>query len=469
MIMCNYKRFFVPSVLWLVLVGTCAHNACAQTRLTTLQGTQGGTIVYGLVDGATTPASAMARILHNVQNNCGDKPQVGRVFRVRGSDSDAVFFTVTNRAQGNQPVAGELIAAPTGPKTVEAALVSDSAARFGTTMNPLLKQLFGVWHPGEGGEAGGRASGSRPAPPEPLHQVWNQDHSALIAIPTGWKVQGNGGTTLVIEGNYNAMINLNLVRGATANPYYRPYGGMTTGMGVKMVYPANVDPVRAFPGFIREFYRVNNQRIDFRMASAEQMAGPPGQRCVHAIGHGLLLGATRPPPPNITEKDYWEMEFLACTTAPNRMGDYTVTISTYEIDPRFVDRYRATMAAILQSYQVNQAVVSQEANVIAAPAIDAIHRIGAEATARMKANDIANDQQHADWRQGEDNISRNTQSFSNYLLDQTVVQDNNMYGNGTIGHGTLWNAEADALVKHDPNRYEYVTTPNYWRGTDYVP
>ncbi len=467
--MWNNKRFSVSSILWLILVEISAHNACAQTPLTTLQGAQGGMIVYGLVDGATTPASAMARILRIVQNNCGDKPQIGKVFRVRGSNSDAVFFTVRNRAQGNQPLAGELIAAPTGPKTVEAALVSDAAARFGTTMNPLLNQLFGVWHPGGGGAAGSRASGSRPAPPEQLHQVWNQDHSALVAVPAGWKVQGNGGTTLVIEPYYNAMINLNLVRGATANPYCRPYGGMTTGMGVKMVYPANVDPVRGFPGFIKEFYRVNNQRIDFRMATAEQMAGPPGQRCVHAIGHGLLLGATKTPPPNLTEKDYWEMEFLACMTAPNRMGDYTVTISTYEIDPRFVDRYSATMAAILKSYQVDQAVVNQEANAIAAPAIAVIHQIGAEATARMKANDIANDQQHADWRQGEDNISRNTQSFSNYILDQTVVQDNNMYGNGTIGHGTLWNSEADALVKTDPNRFEYVTTPNYWRGTDYVP
>ena len=113
------------------------------------------------------------------------------------------------------------------------------------------------------GEGQRAAAGQLPA--EPLHQVWNQDHSALVAVPNGWKVQGNGGTTLVIEGNYNAMINLNLVRGATANPNYRPYGGMTTGMGVKMVYPANVDPVRGFPGFIKEFYRVNNQRIDFRI------------------------------------------------------------------------------------------------------------------------------------------------------------------------------------------------------------
>jgi hypothetical protein len=203
------------------------------------------------------------------------------------------------------------------------------------------------------------------------------------------------------------------------------------------------------------------------MATAEQMAGPPGQRCVHAIGHGLLLGATQPPPPNLQEKDYWEMEFLACTTAPNQMGDYTVTISTYEIDPRFVDRYRATMAQILQSYQVDQAVVNREANAIAAPAIDAIHRIGAEATARMKANDIANDQQHADYHARQDANDRSNQGFHNYILDQTVVQDNNMYGNGTIGHGTVWNSTADAMVKANPNRFEIVNTPNYWQGVDY--
>jgi len=464
--MCKSKRFSVCLVLWLFVVGICAHFAHAQTSLQGINNPDGSRIVYGPVEGATSPAAAMGIILRNVHNTCGERPQVGKVFKVRGTNSDAVFLTVVNHAMGNRQRAGELIAAPTGPNQVEIGFVMDDAERFGSSMNPMLKQLFGVWQPGGGGPAGG-ATGGRPAPPEPLQQVWNQDHSANVAIPADWKVQGNGGTTLVLEPYYNAMINLNLVRGATANPRYRPYGGMTTGMGVKMVYPANFDPVRGFPGFIKEFYRVGNQRIDFRMATAEQMAGPPGQRCVHAIGHGLLLGATQPPPPNLQEKDYWEMEFLACTTAPNQMGDYTVTISTYEIDPRFVDRYRATMAQILQSYQVDQAVVNREANAIAAPAIDAIHRIGAEATARMKANDIANDQQHADYHARQDANDRSNQGFHNYILDQTVVQDNNMYGNGTIGHGTVWNSTADAMVKANPNRFEIVNTPNYWQGVDY--
>lgn len=47
------------------------------------------------------------------------------------------------------------------------------------------------------------------------------------------------------------------------------------------------------------------------------------------------------------------------------------------------------------------------------------------------------------------------------ISSQTVIQDDNMYGNGTIGHGTVWNSTADALVKADPNRFEYVNTPHY--------
>jgi hypothetical protein len=96
-----------------------------------------------------------------------------------------------------------------------------------------------------------------------------------------------------------------------------------------------------------------------------------------------------------------------------------------------------------------------------------IQQIGANATARMNATEAANDAQHAQWNAGQDNNARNNQGFSNYLLDQSVVQDNNMYGNGTVGHGTQWNSTADALVKADPNRFSYVDKPNYWQGTDY--
>ena len=42
-----------------------------------------------------------------------------------------------------------------------------------------------------------------------------------------------------------------------------------------------------------------------------------------------------------------------------------------------------------------------------------------------------------------------------------------MYNNGMVGHGTFWNTDANALVKADPNRFEIVNTPNFWKGVDY--
>jgi hypothetical protein len=98
------------------------------------------------------------------------------------------------------------------------------------------------------------------------------------------------------------------------------------------------------------------------------------------------------------------------------------------------------------------------------------NRIRAQGEAAQKSfadRQAANDAQHAGYWAQQDSNARNSQGFSNYLLDQTVIQDNNMYGNGTVGHGTAWNSTADALVKSNPDRYEIVQSPNFWKGVDY--
>ena len=111
--MCNYKRLYLCVVIALIFVAACSSVPAAQTALTTLQGSQGGMIVYGLVDGAATPAMAMAHILRIVQNNCGDKPQIGKVFRVRGQQFGRGVLYRNEPCEGNVPVAGMLIASPT--------------------------------------------------------------------------------------------------------------------------------------------------------------------------------------------------------------------------------------------------------------------------------------------------------------------------------------------------------------------
>ena len=82
----------------------------------------------------------------------------------------------------------------------------------------------------------------------------------------------------------------------------------------------------------------------------------------------------------------------------------------------------------------------------------------AQADAAHAANDAHNASVQAAW----DSQDRRNQNFSNYLLDQTVVQDNN-----TGAYGAVWNQYADSLVKNDPNRYQYVQTPDFLKGIDY--
>jgi hypothetical protein len=454
------KRRTLPLLISFLIFAISSPRTWGQDSLQIEDAPQGGKIVFGPIEGARTQAAAMSEVLRTVHKNCGEKPQVGKVFKLRGTTSDAVFFTVVNHNLGNSLRAGLLISAAASPKDVEVGAVMDDASRFGATVNPMLNQLFGEWHPGSGS---GPARGG-PAPPRPMRQVVAQDRSASANVPEGWNFKANGGTAIVTEPHYNVIIDINLVRLASNPSYNQRFGG--AGMGGRIIYPSNVDLVRGFPGLIKEFYRVNNTRFDFQIASVEPMAAPQGQRCAHASGRGLL-SSLNAAPPNVAQKDYPEIDALLCTTAPGPLGNYMVSLSLSEIMAGHGDMERATVGAILSSYQVNQAVVAGEANAMAAPAIAAIHQIGAAATARYNATQQANDAQHAGYWAQQDVNARQGQAFNNYLLDQTVLQDNNMYGNGTIGHGTVWNSTADALVKANPNRYEIVNTPNFWQGVDY--
>ena len=94
----------ISSLLIANLLLACV-SAFAQIPLKSINNPQGGKIIYGPVDGATSESGAMGMILRNVHMQCGDKPQVGKLFQVRGTNSVAVFFNVVKRTQGNTPVA----------------------------------------------------------------------------------------------------------------------------------------------------------------------------------------------------------------------------------------------------------------------------------------------------------------------------------------------------------------------------
>jgi len=427
--------------------------AQGQSSLKTINNPGGGMMVYGPVAGAKTNAAAMIQVLGNVQNNCGERPQVGPPFRVRGTDSLAVFFTVVNHPQGNKRVAGMLVAFTSGPNRVEAGMVSDDAARFGSTLNPMLKTLFGVWHPVADAPPAGRSGGGRMAPPARLHMAAAPDNSAYVAIPDGWKVVGGGGTVSLIcaSANEGVVMSINLVRGGrNPSPYMRPF---PPGMASPVVYPVNADPSRAFPDIVREMFRLTNTPVELRVDHVDVTQSGPGYRCMHGVG-GAMLGQRPPGVP------LWEFEGILCITAPNPMAGYTITFSYAEMDPRFADQWRATVGAIFQSFQVNQAVVDQQAAAIAAPGIANIHAIGQRAMARAAESDREHDIHNQQWQNQQDAQAKNVWGFSGYLLDQSVVKDNE------TGGQTKWidNHLADRLIQSDPNRFEIVPNQDLLMG-----
>jgi hypothetical protein len=181
-----------------------------------------------------------------------------------------------------------------------------------------------------------------------------------------------------------------------------------------------------------------------------------------------------------------ELNAMYCPQQPEQpqTGIYLIFEFVSLVPNTYADQDRATVAAIFGSYQWDEAKARSIADAQSAPIIAQmqqtyqahqqalmsftqqqianIHQIGANATARYNATQQANDAQHAAFNQHEDDISRNGQGFSNYLLDQTVIQDNT-----TGGHATTWNSFADALVQSNPKRWQYVDTPDYIKGTDY--
>ena len=486
--MYSYRRLSLFAVFSLFFVVACSSLLPAQAPLKTVQGKQGGKIVYGRVDGAATPAMAMARMLRLVQNDNGNKPQAGRVFRVRGSNSDAVFYSVTNQAGGNTPVAGMLIASQTGPNTVEAGLVSDVAMRFGSTVNPLLNQLFSVWHPGGAvsptGSGAAQPGGRTEVPLPPMRQVTLPDQTATISLPAGWNIvpDQSGMAITTVTGPQGERLGL--------NQYYLawdPYNPQVQNRLRRRIMfqneidiPTNVDLTKYYADILQKIRVAFGQPpAPLKVDSVQPVSGSQGQ-CVTAIGQIN--------PDNTTMRD---MNYLMCRSTPNEAGQYFLTMTRCLLPLGASDQQRATAAAIMASYKPDMQRAQAIANAQSAPMIaqmNAIYQshqqalmsftqaqiartreIGAQATQRYNDADQARLQSRAQFESRQDLNARSNQEFHNYLLDQTVVQDNNMYGNGTIGHGTLWNSTADALVKADPNRFEYVDKPNYWRGTDYAP
>jgi hypothetical protein len=279
----------------------------------------------------------------------------------------------------------------------------------------------------------------------------------------------SAGRTMLVTGPQGEQIGLSMTRMAIdpTNPQQRRLPQVPG----TIVYPFRGDLMKTFPDLFQAWRRaIGKPPAQLQVDQIKPMPAPQGDHCVLANGHMDPDG-----------KGMQTFSYYMCAFDPGNYGAYMVTLSHMLVSNALAEQEHNTLTAIVDSWKVNQEVINQQtaaagqqmaANTQALirqsqQYVDHIHQIGADATARMNNAQQMHDMQNQSFEQHEDAISRNGQGFSNYLLDQTVVQDNNMYNNGTIGHGTVWNSTAEALAKADPNRFEIVQTPNSWKGIDY--
>jgi len=453
------KQVSTKLAIFLLLAAAGVNLANAQGALTTIENPKGGRIVYGQVDGQSTEAGAMGAVLRSLHNQYGDKPHVGKLFQVRGGDSVAVFFTMVNRHQGNMQLAGMIIVSRTSGDHVEAALMTDEAARFGSTINPMMTKLFSVWRPN-----GASSSQAAPAAKVAALKLYTlPDRSASVSLPDGWNVlPSSGGGTIMAQGPDGSAVALGYpyLAADTNNPSVRQTmatlqrGGLrNTSYAHALYYAYGGDLGRTFEDLLQMARKNQGEGpVTIKISSETPMPVSGALRCAHL--HGQIDAQDG--------KGMREMNTVFCSSPPGPHGSYMNLAYHTAVPLQYADKERGTMEAILASFNVNQAVVQSEANAIAAPAIAAIHEIGRRAAQQAADAHAAEDAHNAAVEKRWDAQDKSNQAFSNYLLDQTVIQDNQLNA-----HGTVWNQTADALVKSDPQRYEYVNTPNFWKGVDY--
>jgi hypothetical protein len=429
----------------------CALAARAEDPLKSIDEPDGGRIVYGQVTGQTTVAGAMQAVLGSIQNYWGDQPQVGRYFRVHGTNSIAAFLTGVNHSKGDIPLAGMVIVTQVSPDSVEAALLTDDPQRLVGTLNPMLTHLLKVWRPGAAPQQASAADDTASAPAASLNQYVLPDRSAAASLPDGWEVSPSSGYgTIIASGPNGEHVQLGFcIRAFNSNNpqvqrtmQWAQGPGRNTIYGRSIYYPYGGDMAKTFVDLI-QLYREKQglQPVQFQIASVTDLPAPSGWRRVHITG---LLDAG---------DGFGTREFnnVFCCAPPGPAGGFMTYLDASSVPVRFAEQERNTMVAIMSSFRVDQSLVSQQAAAIAAPEIARIHEIGRRAAQQAADAHAAEDAQNAAVENHWAAEDKQSEAFGNYLLDQSIVRDSE-----TGTRSTEWNQTADAMVRSNPGRYEYV-------------
>jgi hypothetical protein len=408
----------------------------------------GGQVVYGTIDGQSTPQSAMAFMLKQVHGHFGDRPAVSEIFQIKNTTSYAAFFTLLAKNAGNTPIAGEVIVnMPAGAQPV-AAVLYDNAATFTRSQPTMLSALNTAWHAANSGPAPASATSTASAPAAsdgvpPLHRVTAGDRSVYISIPDGWKVDSVAGGSVSAEGPHGERLGLNLMYQGIQDPRMRnPYANPNA---PRIVYPMGGDLFAAYSSIVNQARASQSlPPATFHLNSSTPLGGGAVQvqfdLDLHD-GFGARAATAR-------------LQEIGGQGLPT----WALGISNSSLPKNIAAAENATLLAVIRSASQDSRVVQAEQGAVMQGIAAASARSNAEAQA-------ANQQRVASAQAFDahmDNIDSQSKAMQNYILDRTQIQDNDANGRATVSNGL-----ADALIRTDPSRYQVVQPSQFLKGIDY--
>jgi hypothetical protein len=339
-----------------------------------------------------------------------------------------------------------------------AAIISDDAQRFPRTVNSLLQRLSAEWNSNPGSS---KTTASGPVPTgaaEHLTPVNFPDNSGSISLPPGWKVvsalmgameaDGPSGERLVF-GAYIPVMDPN-------NPQTRSLMNMET-QGGRLPLPGQ---------WIALPYTTDGGRV-FMSASAQRaqkQKRPAPTVNITKVTDGPAQGR------NVVKIIQADMDFhdgkgimavsaqLTIVPPMDASGSWGISAFQATIPKALFEKETPTLVAVAKTYRVNQQVVQGESQ----QAIQANNNFTNAVLARARSSQAAFDDKLAHDRANEDSRDRSFKAFDNVLIGQSVVLDTERNA-----HGTIFDDYADALVKSNPDRFQYVPTQDYVKGIDY--
>jgi hypothetical protein len=113
---------------------------------------------------------------------------------------------------------------------------------------------------------------------------------------------------------------------------------------------------------------------------------------------------------------------------------------------------------VIRSYRQNEPMMAQYRQ----GAMNRVQADAARANAQSAAINERREANTAAFNQHMDNLDRSSKITQDYILDRSVVRDNE-----AGERGTLSNSYADSLVRSNPDRFQIVPNQDLIKGKDY--